>query len=112
VSKALIDIRPSGPRKARETEKLEDWIKRQETHQDDFEAHIDELVKQLDLPGMLTSLRRDRQLSQAALAQATCMSQSQIAKIESGANANPSISTAMKVLAPFGLRLGIVKAEA
>jgi HTH-type transcriptional regulator / antitoxin HipB len=63
------------------------------------------------LPSQLRSLRKARGLSQADLGQLLGLSQSRVARIESGA-AQVSVQTLMAVLAQLGARLCIDASEA
>ncbi len=63
------------------------------------------------LPSQLRSLRNARGLSQADLGRLLGLSQSRVARIESGA-AQVSVQTLMAVLAQLGARLAIDAAEA
>jgi HTH-type transcriptional regulator / antitoxin HipB len=63
------------------------------------------------LPSQLRSLRKARGLSQADLGQLLGLSQSRVARIESGA-AQVSVQTLMAVLAQLGARLTIEAGDA
>jgi HTH-type transcriptional regulator / antitoxin HipB len=63
------------------------------------------------LPSQLRSLRKARGLSQADLGRLLGLSQSRVARIESGA-AQVSVQTLMAVLAQLGARLAIDAADA
>lgn len=65
-------------------------------------------LRALDVSGTIARARVANHQSQAALARRSGLSQSQIAKLETGTNTNPSVATLARVLSALGLKLVIV----
>lgn len=90
---------------------------------EEFEAYVENEARQEGAAGLadlaaqrqrfrlareLAALRKERKLTQVQLAQRSGVPQSEISKIES-ASVNPSEVTLLRILAPLGCTLGIVR---
>ena len=70
---------------------------------DAFKSEMDDRA---DLGMVIAQARKQRHLSQLALAQLSGIQQAEISKIERGIS-NPTTATLMKITAPLGLRLTV-----
>lgn len=77
----------------------------------EFRSEVIAQLQRLQIGQRIKKIREERKLSQSTLARMCRLSQSQIAKIESGITKNPTLETLLKVTIALGMEVKIIFEE-